>query len=34
MSDPGTLAGVASQYQKDKSQSVQYLANIMDEGFF
>jgi hypothetical protein len=33
MSDPGKFAGVASQYQKDKSHLVQYLPNIADGPF-
>jgi hypothetical protein len=30
----GKFAGVASQYQKDKSHSVLHLANLVDETAF
>jgi hypothetical protein len=34
MTDPGKFAGVASRFQKDKSHSVQYLANMVDGASF
>jgi hypothetical protein len=34
MTDPGKFAGVASQFQKDKSHSVQHPANMANAASF